>query len=76
GWWLGWGWALLLVLAGPPLAYLALRWGELRREFQALLASNWFRLQKSELTQQLTQQRHGLARQVLEAVQLAANQAP
>lgn len=76
GVWFGWGWALLLLLAGPPLAYLALRWGELRREFQELVASNWFRLQKSDLTQQLTRQRQALARQVVEAVQLAANQAP
>ena len=73
GLWLGWGWALLLLLVGPPLAYIALRWGEQWRELRLLLAANWFRLRKSELTRQLTQQRQTLAHQVREVVQRASS---
>jgi hypothetical protein len=64
---------LLLLLAGPPLAYIALRWGEQWRELRLLLAANWFRLRKSELTRQLTQQRQTLAHQVREVVQRASS---
>jgi hypothetical protein len=72
GLWVGWGWSLLLLLLAPPLAYLALWWGEQRRELWGLFSGNIFRLQQNRLTQDLTTRRQRLAQQVLEVVEMVA----
>lgn len=72
GIWLGWGWSLLLLVSAPPLSYIALWWGEQRRELGALLARNWSRLRQQALTQALTARRQHLAQQVLEAVEVVS----
>jgi hypothetical protein len=69
GLWFGWGWSLLLLLLAPPLAYLALWWGEQRRELWGLFSRNILRLQQNRLVQELTTRRQRLAQQVLEAVE-------
>ncbi len=68
GLWFGWGWGLLLLLVVAPLSYLALLWGEQRRNLWQLLSNSWFRVRRTKLAQSLASQRQALNEQVLAAV--------
>ncbi len=65
----GGGWGVLLFVAAPPLAYIALRWGEDWRKLREVVSSRWLRLRRGELVQSLVAQRQILTQQVLDAVQ-------
>lgn len=67
-------WGIVLFIAAPPLAYVALRWGEWWGELREVLAYNWLRLRHRELVESLVARRRALAEQVMEAVQLAEMQ--
>jgi hypothetical protein len=69
GQWLGWPWGVLLFVVAPPLAYVALRWGEIRHELFELAATRWLRTHRGRLVQSLIAQRQALAQQVIEAIQ-------
>jgi glycerol-3-phosphate O-acyltransferase / dihydroxyacetone phosphate acyltransferase len=64
-------WALLLLVLAPPLAYIALRWGEIWREFREALAYTWLILRHRTLVQELVARRQVLAEQVAEALRIA-----
>jgi len=68
GWWLGPLWGLLLFMAAPLLAYIALRWGEDWRQLRQVISSRWLRWRRGELVQSLSTQRQTLARQVMDVV--------
>ena len=72
GGWFGWQWGALLFLAAPPLAYLALRWGEGWRELRTVASARWLRLQRGQLVDSLAAQRKTLAKEVLDAVETVA----
>jgi hypothetical protein len=72
GLWLGTLWGLLLFVVAPPLAYVALRWGEDWRQLRQLVSSSWLRWRRGELVQSLTAQRQTLAQQVMDGVQFSA----
>ena len=72
GWWFGPLWSLWLFMAAPPLAYIALRWGEDWRQLHQVVSSSWLRWQRGELVQSLAVQRRRLAEQVMEAVEFSA----
>jgi 1-acyl-sn-glycerol-3-phosphate acyltransferase len=61
-----WGW-LLLALA-PLLAYIALRWSELWREFRASASATWLRVFRPDLTAQLVARRQVLSERIVTAV--------
>jgi 1-acyl-sn-glycerol-3-phosphate acyltransferase len=67
----GWAWGALLLLLAPALAYAALRWGELWREFREVLAYSWMVLRHGALVRELAARRQALAEQVMQAVQSA-----
>ena len=69
GGWFGWQWGALLFLAAPPLAYIALRWGEGWRELRTVASARWLRLQRGQLVESLAVQRQALAQEVLDAVE-------
>ena len=69
GVWFGPLWGLLLFVVNPPLAYIALRWGEGWRQLRDIASYNWLRWQRGELVKSLVRQRQALAQQVMEAVQ-------
>lgn len=62
----GWGW--LVAALAPPLAYVALRWGEGWRELRAAIAYSWLRTRHQTLTQHLVARRRALAAAVWDAV--------
>jgi 1-acyl-sn-glycerol-3-phosphate acyltransferase len=64
-------WAALLLVAAPPLAYIALRWGEIWAELREVVAYNWLMLRHRALAQQLIARRQALAAQVMQAMQEA-----
>ncbi len=79
GWWLGPNelgpnlgalWGLVLFAIAPPTAYLALRWGEESLKLRQLIACNWLRFRRGQLVESLVEQRHALAQQVLDALQI------
>ncbi len=72
GLWLGPLWGLSLFIAAPPLAYIALRWGEDWRHLHQLISSSWLRWRRGKLVQSLTAQRQTLAQQVMNVVQFSA----
>jgi hypothetical protein len=72
GLWAGPLWGLLLFLAAPPLAYIALRWGEDKAKLQEIAAYQWLRLQREDLVQALIDQRRTLAGQVMAVIQTEA----
>ena len=53
----GGGWGVLLFVVAPPLAYVALRWGEDWRNLRELVSSRWLRFRRGELVQSLMTQR-------------------
>jgi glycerol-3-phosphate O-acyltransferase/dihydroxyacetone phosphate acyltransferase len=59
---------VLLFALSPPLAYIALRWGEFWRELREVVAYNWLHLRHRALVQELIGRRRALAAQVLEAL--------
>lgn len=67
----GWVWGVLLLVVAPALAYAALRWGELWREFRDVLAYTWMVLRHGALVRELAARRRSLAEQVIQAVQSA-----
>lgn len=66
----GW-WGLALLALAPPLAYIALRWGEIWHEFREALAYTWLGLRQGNMVRRLVARRRALADQVAEALQLA-----
>jgi 1-acyl-sn-glycerol-3-phosphate acyltransferase len=72
GFWLGPLWGVCLFLAAPPLAYIALRWGEDKARLQEIASYQWLRLRREELVQALIDQRRILARQVMAAIQVVS----
>jgi glycerol-3-phosphate O-acyltransferase/dihydroxyacetone phosphate acyltransferase len=65
-------WGLALLLLAPPLAYIALRWGESWRELREVVGYNWLALRHHSLVRDLVARRQALAMQVAEAVRAAA----
>jgi glycerol-3-phosphate O-acyltransferase/dihydroxyacetone phosphate acyltransferase len=61
-------WGLLLFVAAPALAYIALLWGETWRELREVAAYHWLRLRHSALTRELIARRQALASEVMDAV--------
>ncbi len=64
-------WGLLLLALAPPLAYIALRWGESWHEFREALSGLWLILRHRTLVQELVARRQALTEQVAEAVRIA-----
>jgi hypothetical protein len=64
-------WGMLLLALAPPLAYIALRWGESWHEFREALSGLWLVLRHHALVQELVARRRALAEQVAEAVRIA-----
>jgi hypothetical protein len=62
----GW-WGVLLLVVAPPLAYIALRWGEIWRELREVIAYTWLTLRHRTLVQELIARREALAEQVMQA---------
>lgn len=73
--WLGGGGGLLLFLAAPILAYIALRWSEGWRQLYEIGAGNWLRLQHGHLVELLIARRRSLAKEVLDAVEMGSESA-
>lgn len=71
GWLFGLGWGIGLLVCAPLLGYSALRWGELWSEFREAVAYTWLTIRHGTLVRELVARRQALAKQVLEAVQLA-----
>jgi 1-acyl-sn-glycerol-3-phosphate acyltransferase len=67
GWLFGPAWGALLFVASPPLAYLALRWGEGWREVREAIGAGWLRLQRRDLAEALVARRRALAEAVVAA---------
>ncbi|MBK9944505.1 MAG: lysophospholipid acyltransferase family protein [Kouleothrix sp.] len=67
----GAGWGLALLLLAAPLAYIALRWGELWYEFREALAYTWLTLRHATMVRELVARRHALAERVRQAVEQA-----
>jgi len=63
-------WAMLLLAIAPPLAYIALRWGESWGEFREALSYTWLILRHRTLVQELVARRKALAEQVTEALRV------
>ncbi|HEX9372353.1 MAG TPA: lysophospholipid acyltransferase family protein [Roseiflexaceae bacterium] len=61
---------VLLFILSPPLAYIALRWGEFWHELREVVAYNWLYLRHRALVQELIARRRALAAQVLDALRL------
>ncbi len=61
-------WGLLLFVAAPVLAYIALLWGETWRELREVAAYHWLRLRHATLTRELIARRQALAAQVMDAL--------
>jgi hypothetical protein len=59
----GW-WGLLLLVASPPLGYVALRWGEGWHTLREGIAAGWLRLHRRDLVEGLIARRRTLAEQV------------
>jgi len=64
-------WGMLLLVIAPPLAYIALRWGESWHEFRETLSDIWLILRHRMLVQELVARRQALAEQVIEALRIA-----
>jgi 1-acyl-sn-glycerol-3-phosphate acyltransferase len=64
-------WGVLLLVIAPPLAYIALRWGESWHEFRETLADIWLILRHRTLVQKLVARRQALAEEVTEALRIA-----
>ena len=61
-------WGGLLLLAAPLLSYIALRWGELWREFRASVTASWLRIFRPDLSAQLLARREALSAQTITTV--------
>ena len=68
-------WGLALLTSAPPLAYIALRWGEWWHELREALADTWLIARHRTLVQELVAQRRALADQVAEAMRAAQTEA-
>jgi glycerol-3-phosphate O-acyltransferase/dihydroxyacetone phosphate acyltransferase len=66
------GWGVALLVLAPPLAYVALRWGELWRELREAIADTWLIVRHRTLVHELIARRQALADQVSEAVRIAS----
>ncbi|MBC8077077.1 MAG: hypothetical protein H7Y32_13455, partial [Chloroflexales bacterium] len=69
GWLFGGQWGVLLFVAEPLLAYVALRWGEGWREVREALGAGWLRLHRRDIADALVARRRALAEAVLEATE-------
>ena len=72
GWLFGAAWGALLFVASPPLAYIALRWGEGWREVREALGAGWLRRHHRDVAEGLIARRRALAEAVVEALRSAA----
>lgn len=70
GTWFGGPWGVCAFAIAPPLAYIALRWGEDWRKLRELISSQWLRWRRGQLVQSLVEQRQKLAEQVLAVLKL------
>ena len=61
-------WGVLLFLASPALAYIALRWGESWDELREIVVYRWLYLRYRSLVEALIARRQALAAQIIEAV--------
>ena len=73
GWLFGAAWGALLLVASPPLAYIALRWGEGWREVREALGAGWLRLHHRDVAEGLIARRRALAEAVVEALRSSAS---
>ena len=64
-------WGVLLLVIAPPLAYIALRWGESWHEFRETLSDTWLILRHRTLVQELVTRRQALTEEVTEALRIA-----
>lgn len=59
---------ILILLINPPLAYIALHWGEAWHKVRDIASCKWLRWQNGTFTQSLVTQRQLLAKQVMDAM--------
>jgi len=60
---------VLLLAINPPLAYIALHWGEGWHKVRDITSCKWLRWQRGKFVQSLVTQRQLLAKQVMDAMQ-------
>ena len=60
---------ILILLINPPLAYIALHWGEAWHKVRDIASCKWLRWQNGTFTQSLVTQRQLLAKQVMDAME-------
>ncbi len=59
---------ILILLINPPLAYIALHWGESLHKLRDIMSCKWLRWQNGTFTQSLVTQRQLLTKQVMDAM--------
>jgi glycerol-3-phosphate O-acyltransferase / dihydroxyacetone phosphate acyltransferase len=71
GWLFGVLWGVLVFILAPPLAYVALRWGEGWHELRETVEAHWLTLRHGDLVHELAARRRALADEVAEAIHYA-----
>ena len=69
GWWVDWGWGVLLFIAAPFLGYVALRWSELWRAWREVVSTWMVRWRRRHLVEALIARRQSLTKAVQAAVE-------